>query len=174
MGSNCNTVCPNQTLCDAIKSIFFPCNFYPNLPRHVTISDMEFYFRNFYFFFFLRRRGRNNIQNMTVIFSGNDYVLYSMLKVSNVCLNIILREVYSQSESNNRYLPQILKIKQTYVKTVNSLRTNIHNKDGITHSLTVQSIHIWIIYFPCPLFFTSHLPCFCCHIVSTLDATKHW
>ncbi len=79
---------------------------------------------------------------MTVIFSGNDYVLYSMLKVSNVSLNIILREVYSQSESNNRYLPQILKIKQTYVKTVNSLRTNIHNKDGITHSLTVQSIHI--------------------------------
>ncbi len=79
---------------------------------------------------------------MTVIFSGNDYVLYSMLKVSNVSLNIILREVYSQSESNNRYVPQILKIKQSYVKTVNSLRTNIHNKDGITHSLTVQSIHI--------------------------------
>ncbi len=77
---------------------------------------------------------------MTVIFSGNDYVLYSMLKVSNVSLNIILREVYSQCKSSNRYLPQ--KIKQTYVKTVNSLRTNIHNKDGITHSLTVQSIHI--------------------------------
>ncbi len=38
---------------------------------------------------------------MTVIFSGNDYVLYSMLNVSNVSLNIILREVYSQSESNN-------------------------------------------------------------------------
>ncbi len=27
---------------------------------------------------------------MTVIISGNDYVLYSMLKVSNVSLNIIL------------------------------------------------------------------------------------
>ncbi len=97
---------------------------------------------------------------MTVTISGNAYVLYSMLKVSNVSLNIILREVYSYSESNNRYFTSDLenKLKQTYVKTVNSLRTNIHNKDGITHSLkTVQSIHIWIIYFPCPLFFTSHL-----------------
>ncbi len=40
---------------------------------------------------------------MTVIISGNDYVLYSMLKVYNVSLNIILREVYSHSESNNIY-----------------------------------------------------------------------
>ncbi len=38
---------------------------------------------------------------MTVIFSGNNYVLYSVLNVSNVSLNIILREVYSHSESNN-------------------------------------------------------------------------
>ncbi len=79
---------------------------------------------------------------MTVIFSGNNYVLYSVLNVSNVSLNIILREVYSHSESNNftSYLEN--KLKQTYFKTVNSLRTNIHNKDDITHSLTVQSIHI--------------------------------
>ncbi len=48
-----------------------------------------------------------------------------------------------------------------YVKTVNSLRTNMwfHNKDGISHSLThslktVQFVHIWIIYFLCPLFFS--------------------
>ncbi len=59
-----------------------------------------------------------------------------MLKVSNVSSNIILREVYSRSESNNRYFTSDLenKLKQTYIKTVNSLRTNIHNKDGITHS----------------------------------------
>ncbi len=100
---------------------------------------------------------------MTVIFSGNDYVLYSMLKVSNVSLNIILREVYSQSESNNRYLPQILKIKQTYVKTVNSLRTNIHNKDY--HSLTHCSVHSHLnhlfsvstfLYFTLAMFLLSH------------------
>ncbi len=124
------------------------------------------------FFYFLRRRGRDNIQNMTVLFSGN-YVLYSVLNVSNVSLNIILREVYSHSESNNFTSDLENKLKQTYFKTVNSLRTNIHNKDDISHSLkTVQAIHIWIIYFPCPLFFTSHLPCFCCHVVSTLDATQ--
>ncbi len=60
-----------------------------------------------------------------------------MLKVSNVSLNIILHEVYSHSESNYRYFTSDLenKLKITYVKTVNSLR-NIHNKDGITHSLT--------------------------------------
>ncbi len=29
---------------------------------------------------------------MTVIISGNNYMLYSMLKVFNVSLNIILRE----------------------------------------------------------------------------------
>ncbi len=73
----------------------------------MTISDTEFYFRNV--FYFLRRRGRN-IQNMTVIISGNDYVLYSMLKVSNVSLNIILSEVYSHSERTIDILPQILKI----------------------------------------------------------------
>ncbi len=52
---------------------------------------------------------------MIVIISGNDYVLYSMLKVSNV--NIILCEVYSHSESNNRYFKTDLenKLKQTYV-----------------------------------------------------------
>ncbi len=51
---------------------------------------------------------------MTVIISGNDY---SMLKVSNVSLNIIVREVYSHSESNNRYFTSDLenKLKQTYV-----------------------------------------------------------
>ncbi len=51
------------------------------------------------FFYFLRRRGRDNIQNMTVLFSGN-YVLYSVLNVSNVSLNIILREVYSHMSNN--------------------------------------------------------------------------
>ncbi len=61
-----------------------------------------------FFFYFLRRRGRNNIQNMTVIISGNDYVLYSMLKVSNVSLNIILSEVYSERTID--ILPQIFKI----------------------------------------------------------------
>ncbi len=47
---------------------------------------------------------------MTVIISGYDYVLYSMLKVSNVSFNIILREVYSHSERTIDILPQILKI----------------------------------------------------------------
>ncbi len=37
---------------------------------------------------------------MTVIISGNDYVLYSMLKVSNVSFNTILREIYSHSENS--------------------------------------------------------------------------
>ncbi len=55
----------------------------------------------------------NNIQNMTVIISGNDYVLYSMLKMSNGCLNIILREVYSHSERTIYILPQILKINES-------------------------------------------------------------
>ncbi len=80
---------------------------------------------------------------MTVIFSGNNYVLYSVLNVSNVSLNIILHEVYSHSESNNFTSDLENKLKQTYFKTVNSLRTNIHNKEDISHSLkTVQSIHI--------------------------------
>ncbi len=35
---------------------------------------------------------------MTVIISGNDYVHYSMLKVSNVSFNTILCEIYSHSE----------------------------------------------------------------------------
>ncbi len=63
---------------------------------------------------------------MTVIISGKDYVLYSVLKVSNVSLNIILREVYSHSESNNRYFTSDLenKLKQTYVKT--ELTANQH------------------------------------------------
>ncbi len=47
---------------------------------------------------------------MTVINSGNDYVLHSMLKVSNVSLNIILREVYSHSERTIDIFPQILKM----------------------------------------------------------------
>ncbi len=47
---------------------------------------------------------------MTVIISGNDYVLYSMLKVSNGSLNIILNEVYSHSERTIDILPQIFKI----------------------------------------------------------------
>ncbi len=48
---------------------------------------------------------------MTVIISGNDYVLYSMLKVYNVSLNIILREVYiAIVKATIDILPQILKI----------------------------------------------------------------
>ncbi len=106
----------------------------------MTISDTEFYFRNV--FYFLRRRGRDNIQNMTVIFSGNNYVLYSVLNVSNVSLNIILREVYSHSESNNFTSDLENKLKLTYFKTVNSLRNNIHNKEDISHSLTQNcSVH---------------------------------
>ncbi len=73
-------------------------------------------------------------------------------------------------------LPQILKInysKLTLKLWTHCEPTSITKKISVTHSLkTVQSIHIWIIYFPCPLFFTSHLPCFCCHVVSTLDATQ--
>ncbi len=42
--------------------------------------------------------------------SGNDYVLYSMLKVSNMSLDIILHEVYSHRERTIDFLPQILKI----------------------------------------------------------------
>ncbi len=104
----------------------------------MTISDTEFYFRNV--FYFLRRRGRDNIQNMTVIFSGNNYVLYSVLNVSNVSLNIILREVYSHSESKNFTSDLENKLKQTYFKTVNSLRTNIYNKEDISHSLTYSKL----------------------------------
>ncbi len=82
---------------------------------------------------------------MTVIISGNDYVLYSVLKVSN----IILHDVYSHSESNNRYFTSDLenKLKQTNVKTVNSLRTNIHNKD-----FSVSTF----LYFTLAMFLLSH------------------
>ncbi len=58
-------------------------------------------------------RGSNTIQNTTVLNSGNDYVLYSMLKVSNVSFNIILREVYNHSERTKDILPQILKINES-------------------------------------------------------------
>ncbi len=60
-----------------------------------------------------------------MINSGNDYVFYSMLKVSNVSLNIILREVYRHSERTIDIFNSDLenKVMQTYVKTVNSLRT---------------------------------------------------
>ncbi len=44
------------------------------------------------------------MQNVTVKISGNGYVHYSMLKVSNYSLNIILCDLYSHSESNNKYL----------------------------------------------------------------------
>ncbi len=46
-------------------------------------------------------------------------MLYSMLKVSNVSLIIILSEVYNHSETNDRYFTSDLeiKIKQAYVKT---------------------------------------------------------
>ncbi len=48
---------------------------------------------------------------MTVIISGNDYVLYSMINVSNVSLKIILHEVHSHSESNNIYFTSDLENK---------------------------------------------------------------
>ncbi len=81
---------------------------------------------------------------MTVIISGNDYVLYSVLKLSN----IILHEVYSHSESNNRYFTSDLenKLKQTYVKTVNSLRTIIHKDFSVSTFL----------YFTLAMFLLSH------------------
>ncbi len=110
------------------------------LTTHVTISDTEFYFRNV--FYFLRHRGRNNIQNMTVIISGNDNVLYSMLKVSNVSLNIILCDLYSHSESNNRYFSSDLenKLKQTCgaLKLWTHCKPTrvFHTKEDINHSLT--------------------------------------
>ncbi len=52
-------------------------------------------FRNGFYF----RDWNNSLQTMTVMISGIDYVLYS---VSNVSLNIILRDIYSHTESNNR------------------------------------------------------------------------
>ncbi len=51
-------------------------------------------FRNGFYF----RDWNNSLQTMTVMISGIDYVLYS---VSNVSLNIILRDIYSHTESNN-------------------------------------------------------------------------
>ncbi len=113
---------------------------------------------------------------MTVIFSGNNYVLYSVLNVSNVSLNIILREVYSYSESNNFTSDLENKLKQTYFKTVNSLRTNIHNKEDISHSLTQNcSVHSHLNHlFSVSTFLYFTLAMFCCHVVglSTLDATQ--
>ncbi len=54
------------------------------------------------------------------------YVLYWILKVSNVSLNIILREIYSHRECNNRVLVRSWKLFKAnmYIKTTNSLRTN--------------------------------------------------
>ncbi len=85
---------------------------------------------------------------MTVIISGNDYVLYSMLKVSNVSLNIILRNLYSYSESNNRYFSSDLENKLKQTCGVLKLWTHceqtrvFHNKDCISHSLTQNcSVH---------------------------------
>ncbi len=56
--------------------------------------------------------------NTTVINFVNDYVLYLMLKVSNVSLNIILHEVYSHSERTRYFISDLEnKLKQTYIKT---------------------------------------------------------
>ncbi len=73
-----------------IKGVRFTCtnspyNFCLNHPRqrHVTIRDTEFRI-----IFCDVEAG--TLQNTTVINAGNDYVLYSILKVFNVSLNIIL------------------------------------------------------------------------------------
>ncbi len=68
---------------------------------------MEFYFKKVFIFCDVEA---GTLQNTTVINSGNDYVLYSILKVFNVSLNIILGEIYSHSERTIDILPQILKI----------------------------------------------------------------
>ncbi len=52
------------------------------------------------------------MQTMTMINSGFDYVLYSMLKVSNVSLNIILHDLYGHTESNNSLTDLENKLKQ--------------------------------------------------------------
>ncbi len=79
---------------------------------------------------------------MTVIFSGNDYVPYSMLKVYNVSLKFILHEVIAKVKATIYIFTSDLenKLKQTYIKTVNSLRTNIHKDHSLTHSLTHHSL----------------------------------
>ncbi len=63
-----------------------------------------------------RRSWSNNIRTMILIISGTHRVLYSLLKLSNVSLNIILRDIYSHTESNNKYLTSDLenKLKQTH------------------------------------------------------------
>ncbi len=64
---------------------------------------------------------------MIVINSGNDYVLYSMLKGSNVSLYIVCilfcERFIDIVKEQYLYLDLENKLMQTYIKTVNSLRT---------------------------------------------------
>ncbi len=59
-------------------------------------DTQNFYFRNGFYFRDVAA-GTTTYKLMTVIISGTDYVLYSMLKVSNVSLTIILRGIYSHT-----------------------------------------------------------------------------
>lgn len=62
-------------------------------------------------FLFLRRRGcNNNIQTMTIIISGTDYVLHSKLLMSDVSLNIILCNLIAVMKATTENFPLILKI----------------------------------------------------------------
>jgi len=40
------------------------------------------------------------MQSMTLIIPGTVYVIYLMLKPCNMCLNIILRELYVETREN--------------------------------------------------------------------------
>ncbi len=58
-----------------------------------------------------------------------------MLKVYNVSLKFILHEVIAIVKATIYIFTSDLenKLKQTYIKTVNSLRTNIHKDLSLTH-----------------------------------------
>ncbi len=79
-GSNCNTVCPNQTWHDS-KYFLFMRNISQLLRGLEPMNSCMRGGRTT-----MRPSGvfRNTMQNTAVIKFGNDYVLYSMLKVSNV------------------------------------------------------------------------------------------
>ncbi len=82
-----------------------------------------------------------------MIISGNDY---SILQVSNVSLNIILLDLYSHSESNNRYFTSDLenKLKQTCdaLKLLTQCEpTHVFlDKDSSYQSLTHAKLSIYI------------------------------
>ncbi len=99
----------------------------------------NFYFRNGFYFCDVAA-GTTTFKLMRVIISDTDYVLYSMLKVSNVSLTIILHGIYSHTLSNRQFTSDLEnKIKaKMCIKTVTHCEPTsvFHNKDGISHSVS--------------------------------------